>query len=400
MQLSILLLATDRAAAESLSSTLLRSGHGVTVVGRHEEVVQHAARYNLVIIDQVPSSTTVGALIADLRHDPATSVVPILAVAQSDNLEARIALLESGADDIITKPFDQVELEARVEALSLRFQRSQDGRVTSTAPIGNPQARRTVTVYSPKGGMGTTTVATNLALIAAERHPNRVLIIDFDLSFGQVASHLNLRPRQTLLELIRDDAALREPELFRTYAVPHAGGVHLLAAPPAPGFASLFTGAHVELILARALEAYEVVVVDAGAALDERMLAIFSRSDVVIIPVLPEIPALNAVHLLLDQLTETGSVGATTMFVLNNAFERELLKRPDIESALGAKVTADLPYDPLVYLRAVNEGDPVVRSARKTAPAERLRDLAEIVFGTVGDASAQKPRKGLFGRHR
>jgi len=94
VQLSILLLTTDRAAAEILSAALMRTGHGVTVVNRPEELARDAARYSLVIIDQVPATTTVGALIADLRHDPATAVVPILAVAQADNLEARIALLE------------------------------------------------------------------------------------------------------------------------------------------------------------------------------------------------------------------------------------------------------------------------------------------------------------------
>ena len=62
--------------------------------------------------------------------------------------------------------------------------------------------------------------------------------------------------------------------------------------------------------------------------------------------------------------------------------------------------TADLPYDPFVYLKAVNEGVPVVRSAPKTAPAERLRALAEIVFGPRDGAAGQKPKKGLFGRHR
>lgn len=400
MQLSILLLATDRAAADTLAAVLVRLGHGVTVVGRSEELLQHAARYSLVMIDEVPSTTTIGAIIAELRNDPATAVVPILALAPSDDLEARIALLESGADDIITKPFDEAELEARIEALSLRFQRSQDGRSVASAPIGNPQVRRLVTVFSPKGGVGATTIATNLALIAAEHHPNKVLLIDFDLSFGQVASHLNLRPRQTLLELIHDDAALREPEIFRTYAVHHAGGVHLLAAPPAPGYAPLFTSDHVDLILARALEAYEVVVVDAGAALDDRMLAIFSRSDVVIIPVVPEIPALNAVHLLLDHLSETGAVGAATLFVLNNAFAHSLLRRADIEGALGAKVTTDLPYDPFVYHKAVNEGVPVVRGAPKSAPAEGLRTLAEIVFDTGDGPAAPKAKKGRFGRNR
>ncbi len=401
VQLSILLLAADPISAEALSAALMRPGHGVTVVSLPEELVREASGYSLIVIDEIPATATVDAIVAELRAEPRTAALPILAVAQTDDVEARIALLESGADDVITKPFDPAELEARVEALSLRFQRAQDGRSVANAPIGNPQARRVVTVFSPKGGVGTTTVATNLALLAAERHQNRALIIDFDLSFGQVASHLNLQPKQSLLELIRDDGALHDAELFRTYAVHHPSGVQVLAAPPSPGFAPLFTGEHAELIIARALEAYEIVIIDAGAALDERMLALFSRSDVVIIPVLPEIPALNSVHLLLDQLSETGAVGATTMFVLNNVFARDLLRRGDVESALGAKITADLPYDPFVYLKAANEGVPVVRSAPKTAPATQLRDLFGTVFGTDdAKASDGKEKKGLFGRRR
>jgi pilus assembly protein CpaE len=403
VQLSILLLTADHAGAGALTTALGRPGHGVSVVALPEELITEAAGHSLIVIDQIPPTATVAAIITELRADPKTAGVPVLALAQSDDLEARIALLESGADDVITKPFDQVELEARLEALSLRFQRAHDGRAVAPAPIGNPQARRVVTVFSPKGGVGTTTLATNLGLLAAERHQNRALIIDFDLAFGQVASHLNLQPKQTLLELIRDESALHEAELFRTYTVHHASGLQLLAAPPKPGFAPLFTGDHVEQIIARALEAFEIVVIDAGTSLDDRMLALFSRSDVVIVPVVPEIPALNAVHLMLDQLSETGAVGATTMFVLNNAFARDLLRRQDIESALGAKITADLPYDPFVYLKAVNEGVPVVRSAPKTAPAERLRELAVTVFGLDQErngSDAPKARKGLFGLRR
>ena len=188
----------------------------------------------------------------------------------------------------------------------------------------------------------------------------------------------------------------------------------MLTAPPSPGFAQLITAEHVELILERALEAYDIVVVDAGATLEDRMLAIFSRSDTVIVPVLPEIPALNAVHMLVDQLSETGSMGATTLFVLNNAYARDLLKRADIEAVLGSPITADLPYDPIVYLKAVNEGNPVVRSAPKSVPALSLRALADVVFGPMALSGARTPapaaaaagakakpkpeKKGLFGR--
>ena len=146
---------------------------------------------------------------------------------------------------------------------------------------------------------------------------------------------------------------------------------------------------------------------DGGASLDDRMLAIFSRSDTVVMPVLPEIPALNAVHLLLEQLTETGQVGATTLFVLNNAFARDLLKRADIEAALGAPISADLPYDSIAYLKAVNEGNPVVRSAPKSMAAAGMRNLANIVLGPVATAATNgaspapaKEKKGLFGRRR
>ncbi len=401
MQLSILLLATDRAAADALTVALTGPGHGVTVVTTVADLLAAASRYSLVVLDRVPADTTAAAVIGNLRSSDGSGV-PILAIAQTAGLEERISLLEANADDVISRPLDGPELTSRVEALTLRAQRGLDRGGPEANSIGDFGGRRVVAVFSPKGGVGTTTMATNLALIAAERHPNQTLLIDLDLSFGQVASHLNLTPKQTMLELARDTAALHDAELFRTYAIHHPGNLQIIPAPPGPGFSSLITSDHVELVLARAVEAYQIVVIDAGTALDDRVLVVFGRSDTTIVPVLPEIPALNSVHVMLDQLSEIGALGGSTMFVLNNAFARDLLKRSDIETALGAKIAADLPYDPMVYLKAVNEGVPVVRSSPKSIPAERLRALADLVFGpVVTDAPApveRKEKRGLFGR--
>jgi len=401
VQLSILLLAIDKASVQPLANALATPGHGVTVVTRPDEAVAAAAGYSLILVDRVTPPATIGDVITMLRAGEQTAQVPVLAVAQSTDLDERIGLLEAGADDVIAKPFDLPELLSRVDALALRSGSAASG---PGASIGDEGRHRMVTVFSPKGGVGTTTVATNLALIAAEARHNKVLLIDLDLSFGQVASHLNLQPKQSLLELARDEAALHDADLFRTYAIHHSSGLHLLAAPPSPSFAALVTADHVDLALARALEAYEIVVVDAGTALDQRLTAIFSLSDAVVIPVLPEIPALNSVHILIDQLAETGELGVRTVFVLNNAFARDLLKRSDVETALGAKISAELPYDPIVYLKAVNEGSPVVKSAPKSLPAEKLRALATTIFGGAlvpssnsGD-SAKRDKKGRFGR--
>ncbi len=403
MQLSILLLAAERSAVQTLVTALTQPGHGVTVVTRPDEAVTAAAGYSLLMIDGVTPPATVRDVVTMLRASAVTAGLPVLAIAQSGELDETISLLEMGADEVIAKPFNEQELVARIDALALHSQSvasSGTGR-----SIGATGRHRLVSVFSPKGGVGTTTVATNLALIAAEARPNQVLLIDLDLSFGQVASHLNLQPKQTLLELSRDEAALHETDLFRTYAIHHASGLHVLASPPSPSFAALITAEHVELALARASEAYEIVVLDAGTALDNRLATIFSQSETVVVPVLPEIPALNSVHILLEQLADSGALAGRTMFVLNNAFARDLLKRSDIEAALGNKISAELPYDPISYLKAVNEGNPVIRSAPKSPPADKLRALALAVFGSgISPAPApdpdakQKEKRGIFGR--
>ena len=400
MQLSILLLAADRNAAAQVSQALAAPGHGVTVVATVADLIASAPRYSLVVLDRVPAGTTVAEVITQLRADTSGPVAPILAISQTADVEERIALLEANADDVVTRPFDAAELTSRVEALAMDAQRA-DTRAAGRG-FASGSGRRVIAVFSPKGGVGTTTIATNLALLAAERHPNQTLIMDLDLSFGQVASHLNLTPKQSVLELARDVAAQHDPDLFRTYAIHHPGNLQVLTAPPGPGFTSLITPQHVEDIIAVASDAYEVVIIDAGTALDERAMTIFGRSDTTVIPVLPEIPALNSVHLMFDQLSDIGALGGSIIFVLNNAFARDLLKRTDIETALGAKIAAELPYDPLVYLKAVNEGVPVVRGSARSQPAERLRALSDIVLGpTAGTTStgpASKEKRGLFGR--
>ena len=106
----------------------------------------------------------------------------------------------------------------------------------------------------------------------------------------------------------------------------------------------------------------------------------------------------RSLHSLLEVLGEIGSVGQRATFVLNNMFAREILKMRDIESALGTRIAAELPYDAFAYLKAVNEGVPVVRGAARTLPAEQLIRLAAIAFGEDYGAPAGKDEKrgGLF----
>ena len=137
--------------------------------------------------------------------------------------------------------------------------------------------------------------------------------------------------------------------------------------------------------------------------LDERVLNVFEAAETIILPVYPEISALKAVHGLLDYLNEAGSIGAKATFVLNNMFAREILKPRDIEAALGTRISTDLPYDPFLYLKAVNEGVPIVLGAPRSPAAEQLVKLSAAAFGSDGYSQpvAEAERKGRrfgFGR--
>ena len=103
----------------------------------------------------------------------------------------------------------------------------------------------------------------------------------------------------------------------------------------------------------------------------------FEAAETIVLGVYPEIAALKAMHGLLDYLNKAGSIGAKATFVLNNMFARDILKPRDIEAALGTKIELDLPYDSFLYLKAVNEGVPIVLArpiSRGGAPRQAERD--------------------------
>ncbi len=397
---AILLLDADTIAAEPISASLTRVGYSVTRVTDADEAFRRAAEFGLVIVDEVGPARSAVEVCREIRATPALAAIPVLCICRSDDVEERVRFLEAGADDVMARPFDARELEARVEALLVRFRRSRDlAPMTALGPDAAVR-RHIVACFSPKGGVGTTMIAVNVATWLAARHPERVLAVDLDGGFGQVATHLNLKPRHTLAELARDDQALREPDLLRSYVERHESGLHVLAAPASPEAGGLLTADQADLLLTTARATYDTIIIDAGSELGERTLAVLERAEGVVLPIVPEIGALKALHSLLEYLTEVGSVRAKSTFALNHIFAREMLTMKQIEGAVAAKVEVELPYDPGLYLKAVNEGIPLVRGAARSVPAERLAHLAAVVTrDDVASASGARDerRPGLFG---
>ena len=397
---SILLLSAAAEADSATAAVLRAGGRVVTTLADPDEAIRRAGEFTLLVLDTVDPPRTAVEVCSEIRRTPALAAIPVLCVCQQDDVEERVRFLEAGADDVIARPFDTRELDARVEGLLIRFQRSRDLAPMTGGDVPAAGRRHLIACFSPKGGVGTTTIAVNVAVALAEHLPNQVAILDLDVDFGQVATHLNVKPRLTVADLAADEIGTRDPDLLRTYGERVEPGLTVIAAPATPDLGRLITPAQVDQILTTAPHAYQVLVVDVGSTLDERSLAVLDRADALIIPIIPEVGALKALHGFLEYVTREGAVPAKSTFVLNHLFARDMLSMKQIEGAIAARVDVELPYDPGLYLKAVNEGIPVVRGAPGSAPAKALQRVTIVAAGVedLGEAGREvRKGGGLFG---
>src|SRR6185369_3145738 len=244
------------------------------------------ADHDVVVLDTVPAPRSVTDVTRELRANADLAELPILAITSSDDVEERIRLLEAGADDVMVRPIDERELDARVEALDLRHRRSKELRPATFVATTRRPGRRLIVVYSPKGGVGTTTVSVNIAMAIAARQPDGVALVDLTPMGGHVATHLNMRPKLTIADLIRDGQGIMSPEVLRTtYLTRHESGVLLLAGSPTPTTHALLPAEDTTRILETVLAAVPNVVVDLGSHLDDRVIAALDTADDVVIVV-------------------------------------------------------------------------------------------------------------------
>ena len=408
---TILICARGQELRSVLESTLTEAGHRVGSVTTPADAVatMRSTPIDLIVAEGLAAS---GA-IASLRTATDGRITPILVVAPPHDVEARIAFLEAGADDVISAGFAPSELAGRVMALLIRTGRvsTELARHTGTAEL--------VAFFSPKGGVGTTTLAVNTAVLlaggagtetpgarqasAASRNgvlpSSRVLLIDMDLQFGQVATHLNLMPRYDLAGLASDDQSLADSDLARTYLTTHGSGLTVLAAPARPEADFRVSLEHLQRIMELMQPGFDHILVDLGSRLDPRSLWLLEQANAHVFVLFPEVAALRAMSLLMAFLADTTPLRARTHVVINHIFPKELLKSRDVENLLRAKPAAEIPYTEVEMIRSVNEGVPLV-SSRPALPASiAMRRVAQAVIGIEQpQVAAKQQRRGLLRR--
>lgn len=265
-------------------------------------------------------------------------------------------------------------------------------------PAGVSPAGRTITVFSPKGGTGKTTIATNLAVALHQGGRRRVCLLDLDLEFGDVAISLSLEPIKSLVDAVTDDVERDEDDAIALLLTEYRPGLDCILAPIEPGDAVKIPPDIVTALLTVLPYRYDYIVVDTPSQLSENVLAALDASDHHVLIANPEIPSLKNLRLTLDMLDLLRYGHDMRSIVFNRADDASGLTDADVQNALRAPVAAHVPASRDVPA-SINRGVPIV-AAKPDHPVSKAirRFAADVIIGESSSSHHREGRGRLFRR--
>ncbi len=363
---------------------------GVARTGKEAIQISQELNPDVVLMDiNMPDMDGIAATEAIRAKQPAVQVV-ILSV-QSDQNYMRKAMLV-GARDFLTKPPMGDELISAIrragemawieKSKSAQVQVAvASGNLGSIAGFGGPKGK-IITVYSPKGGAGCTTLAVNLAL-TLNNGDTRVALIDGNFQFGDVAVFINEQGKNTVLDLASRAEEL-DPEIVEEVMVKHAAsGLHILAAPSKPEQAEKISSTQFSKVLEYLSQIYAYVVVDTASFLTDVTLAAIDLSDVIVLVTTQDIPSIKNCRLFLDLLQTLGVERERILFVMNRYDKRINITPERVAENLKQEVALTIPFDDATATKAVNRGVPFVIDNKSQPVSRGIYMLAESVRGRV-----------------
>ena len=299
---------------------------------------------------------------------PSTSVV--LVRHEVDTLVLREAM-QAGVRDVVPAS-DPGAITAAVD-------RAYQLYLALRGPGGAIHNGRIVTVFSPKGGVGKTTMAVNLALALADKGARKVCLVDLDLAFGDVAITLQLFPTHTIEHAIGSEDSIDE-QLIEALLTRHPDSLMVLAAPSHPDVRDRVTPVLVSRILRALRDVFDFVVVDTAPAFDEQTLTALDETDECLIVATLDVPTLKNVKVALETLEMLNIASGHRHLLLNRADDAVGLGPDKVESILGMGVAAQISTS-LDIAAATNSGRPILSTTPGHPSSKALRHLATQLTG-------------------
>jgi pilus assembly protein CpaE len=387
----------------------------IAQAGTGEQAVEMAKQHqpDIILMDiNMPGLDGIGASQAIVQNVPTAQIVIMSVQTEADYL--RRAML-AGARDFLMKPFSGDELVSAIRRVhQMRPATPKASPARQRAPlasgvleqeVGQAEAGRILSVYSPKGGSGCTTIAANLGVVLAEEG-YRTLLIDGSFQFGDVAVVLDLKPATTIADLM-DRIGELDTDLVSSVIITHDSGLHVLMAPPRPEMADLVSEQNMKTLLEYLREEFDFIIIDTSSSLDDVALSMLDMSDRVYLITQQSMTALKNASRFFDLANTLDYPREKVALVVNRSSNRPGIAIKDVATALKRPVVVTIPEDDEAVTRATDQGVPLVTGRNRKRPISRaLRDLARISIEEFaaegGQVKATEPRsqesESLWGR--
>jgi len=301
--------------------------------------------------------------------------------------------MRSGAEEFIPQPFNWAEVIKSLDSIRKK--------VETLAPKGSDRGH-VIAISSNKGGVGSTTAATNLAanLVAKKKS---VCLVDLVLQFGSVTSFLNIEASYTILDLVKNLKRI-DPLFLDGSLVKHASGIRVLAEPFYAEDARRITPADIDEILDLLAQSFDYVVVDTPKEFDDMLALVLDKANLILFITEMDVPSLKSAHRALELFERMGIYDQKIRLVLNRYVKSKLMTLESVEKALGVKVFWTLPNNYPVAIAAVNQGLSIQECDPKSDIAKSYAGLNDAVMevfavsGATRSGAHSENRAGIFGR--
>ncbi len=351
----------------------------------------------------MPDMDGVAATRAILSQRPSVGVIMMSVMNEPDILRRSMV---AGAREFLVKPFSLDELltsirtvHANTPKMMMAATAGPESNLAHPSPVRRDGKGTVIALAGVKGGIGRSTIATNLAVALQQTGLRRVALVDANTSFGDVAVMMNVTDSKTMLDAV---PYLRQidAELLNNIMAEHSSGVRLLLAPPSPQEAEVVTSDLVKQAIAVLSDLYDVVIVDTRPGFDDLNLGIFDSSDIIMLVVTMDMTSIKDARQFLEVTDLLGYPSERVRLVLNRVNSYSGIPAEEIGDSLRRTLWAQIPDDPGPVLRSINEGVPIVDSSPDAKAALELKRiskelLVELAPETVSagqDGKASKPK--------
>jgi pilus assembly protein CpaE len=349
--------------------------------GEQQIQALRTASPELIILD-LEESQDLGLQLAQylVELNPAQLFIATGPVLSSEQL---VQAMRAGVSDYLPKPVASEDLRAAAARCASKVRKPHD--------LKQSEPGRILSFFSPKGGGGCTTLASNLAILVHRTTKKKTLLVDLDLELGESALVLGIQPRFSFVDFVENFRRM-DASLLASYIEHHPSGLHLLSAPLQPEKADSVTADHVRRILAFLRQHYDYVIVDTPRSFAPSTLAIFEQADLVFIVSTADLPSLRNIQRGLPLLRKVLTKGEEQVRLILNRFDPDdAISVADVEKSLGMKVFWKISNDYEAVMGSVNAGKPIVLNGGSTY----TRDLGGLAAAVTGVRQPSAPRSRL-----